>query len=201
MRYIALLLLAPSLLPVSALAQPVAGAGDIWAADSNGDGKITRQELIDWMNQRFTLLDRRGDGHIPVEAMQRMLGQDRPPAATGADGARAAGQGRGRRHEGMGGDDGDSGGARMPHGGMGGRGGIGGGHGGGRSARPPGTAGNAAPPPPGQLIPPPEDSNEDGMIDRAEFLAPALALFDDRDRNGDGVLTPDELPPRPTPAN
>jgi hypothetical protein len=35
------------------------------------------------------------------------------------------------------------------------------------------------------------------MIDHDEFAAPALAMFADMDRNGDGVLTGDELPPPP----
>jgi hypothetical protein len=46
-------------------------------------------------------------------------------------------------------------------------------------------------------MPWPEDGTDDGQIDRAEFLAPVLALFADRDRDGDGVLTAAELPPPP----
>ena len=46
-------------------------------------------------------------------------------------------------------------------------------------------------------MPWPEDGNDDGQIGRDEFLAPALAMFDDQDRNGDGVLSAEELPPPP----
>ena len=33
----------------------------------------------------------------------------------------------------------------------------------------------------------------DGVIDRAEFSAPSLAMFHDLDRNGDGVLSADAI--------
>ncbi len=56
-------------------------------------------------------------------------------------------------------------------------------------------ASQAAAPLPGRAMPWPEDGNDDGQIDRMEFLAPALALFADGDRSGDAVLSADELPP------
>jgi hypothetical protein len=39
------------------------------------------------------------------------------------------------------------------------------------------------------------DWNNDGVIDFTEFAATARSLFKQLDRNGDGVLTPDELRP------
>ena len=37
------------------------------------------------------------------------------------------------------------------------------------------------------------DANADGKIDRAEFLADSLAFFKHLDRNGDGVISPQEV--------
>lgn len=36
------------------------------------------------------------------------------------------------------------------------------------------------------------DANNDGMISREEFTAPALRMFDRADANGDGIVTPEE---------
>lgn len=179
--------LLPVSLAVSAplLAQAPAGhdAGP-WAADADGDGRITRDEMTAYMDRRFGLMDQDSDGLVPVPAMQRMLGHER----------QARGQGDGdRKPDGPGGK------------GRGGRGGGSGGPGGGAGGPPPGgrppadrrAEGRAPPPPPGRAMPYPEDSNDDGQIDRTEFLAPALAMFADQDRNGDGVLTAEELPPPP----
>ena len=38
------------------------------------------------------------------------------------------------------------------------------------------------------------DTDGDGRVSEAEYLAWMLYAFDQLDRNGDGVLTPDELP-------
>ncbi|WP_088182369.1 hypothetical protein [Sphingobium sp. Z007] len=160
------------------LAQPPAGPETgPWAADADGDGAITRDEMRAYMERRFGLMDPDSDGLVPVKTMQRMLGHERQ--------ARAPAQG-----EGKGGGPGK------------GRGGPGGPRPGGAGGPPPGDRPHgddrddaAPPPPPGRAMPYPEDSNDDGQIDRAEFLAPALALFADQDRNGDAVLTADELPP------
>lgn len=161
-------------------AQPSAPQNGPWAADADGDGRITRDEMAAYMDRRFGLMDQDGDGLVPVQAMQRMLGHEPQD--------RAAGQ------------DGQSG--RKGRGGPGGPGGAGG--------PPPGgpPPGGKAPtgdraesgPPPGRAMPYPEDANDDGQIDRTEFLAPAFAMFTDMDRNGDGVLTADELPPPPPPS-
>jgi hypothetical protein len=152
------------------VAQPAIGfEASPWAADANGDGRINRDEMTAYMDRRFGLMDQDGDGLVPVPAMQRMLGHEQP-ARTPPTGGKRRGPG-----------------------------------GPGAGAPPPGghpAAGKAAdagpsPPPPGRAMPWPEDGNDDGQIDRAEFLAPALALFADQDRNGDDVLTADELPPPP----
>ena len=162
------------------LAQPPAAPeGGPWAADADGDGRITRDEMATYMERRFGLMDQDSDGLVPVRAMQRMLGHE--PQVRGQTESAQRGPGKGRGGPGGGASRGAGG---PPPGG-----------------RPPeGTradAGSPPPPPPGRAMPYPEDSNDDGQIDRAEFLAPALALFADRDRNGDGVLTADELPPPP----
>jgi hypothetical protein len=44
-----------------------------------------------------------------------------------------------------------------------------------------------------------EDWNQDGCIDLKEFSTAARSLFDQLDRNGDGVITPQEFNPRPAP--
>jgi len=172
------------------LAQPPAGPeGGPWAADADGDGRITRDEMVAYMERRFGLMDQDSDGLVPVQAMQRMLGHE--PQARGQAKSAQRGPGKGR-------------GPGKRRGGPGG--GPGNGPGGGAGGPPPGgrppegkraDAGSPPPPPPGRAMPYPEDSNDDGQIDRTEFIAPALALFADQDRNGDGVLTADELPPPP----
>ncbi len=170
------------------LAQPPAGPQNgPWAADADGDGRITRDEMRAYMERRFGLMDPDSDGLVPVQAMQRMLGHERQALASAEGGVGKDGGPRKGR--------GGSGGAGGPGGGAGGPGGGGGPPPGDRPHR--GDRVGAAPPPPGRAMPYPEDSNDDGQIDRAEFLAPALAMFADQDRNGDGVLTADELPPPP----
>ncbi|WP_313231245.1 hypothetical protein [Sphingobium yanoikuyae] len=185
MRLPTMLLLSTLLLPVPLFAQQPAdlsarteGPHDggarpdgPWAADADGDGRITRDEMQAWLDRRFSAMDSDGDGAISADAMQQMLGHQRGP--------RQEGQGE-RRH------------------GRGGPGGAGGPPPGGPP--PGGQRGDAAPPPPpGRAMPYPEDGNEDGVIDRAEFSAPSLAMFHDLDRNGDVVLSADELPPSPPP--
>ncbi len=184
MRLRSLLLLSPLLLPAPLLAQPPDHRGGPWAADANGDGRITREEMRSWMEQRFKLMDPDGDGLVPVEAMQRMLGHERQ------DGDRPPAQGGERRGPGRGGFGGH-------HGGSGEHGGPGGPPLGDRRSS--AKRGDGPPPgPPGAAMPYPEDSNDDGKIDMQEFVAPAMAMFDQLDANGDGVLTADELPPPPS---
>lgn len=150
------------------LAQPQDGP---WAADADGDRRISRDEMAAYMDRRFSLMDQDGDGLVPVPVMQRMLGhapQDRVATPQGGGG-----------RKGRGGPGGPPPGGSAPGG------------------RPPAADHAAAGPPPGHAMPWPEDANDDGQIDRAEFLAPALTLFADRDRDGDGVLSAGELPPPP----
>lgn len=172
-------------------AQPPSGEqGGPWAADADGDGCITRDEMRAYMERRFGLMDSDGDGLVPVQSMQRMLGHDRPRVAQNdsvpKDGHR-----------------GPAGGGGMPPGGGPGSGfgETGGPPPGGRppadGQRPNGKIQSDGAPPPGRAMPYPEDGNDDGMIDAAEFLAPALAMFADQDVNGDGILTAEELPPPP----
>jgi hypothetical protein len=166
------------------LAQPAGPENGPWAADADGDGRIMRDEMRAYMERRFGLMDQDSDGLVQVQAMQRMLGHERQARVIAEAGAgKDGGAGKGR------------GGPGGPGGGTGGPGGAGGPPPGDRPLG--GDRADAAPPPPGRAMPYPEDSNDDGQIDRAEFLAPALAMFADQDRNGDGVLTADELPPPP----
>ncbi|WP_419722938.1 hypothetical protein [Sphingobium aquiterrae] len=172
----------------------------ILAADSDGDGKVTRAEMTAWLDRDFAARDPDGDGLIPVRALMHIS----PDSGGGGDRPAGQQQGRGRRGPG-GGQGGDFGGG----GGFGGEG-FGGGHrgaGGPSSGEGRGRAGQggmAQRGPAMQPVAPPngmpryEDSNDDGMIDHAEFSAAALALFDDRDANHDGVLTRDEMPPPPS---
>ncbi|OAN54945.1 hypothetical protein [Sphingobium sp. TCM1] len=164
-------------------AQPQGGQGGPWAADADQNGQISRDEMTAYMERRFGLMDQDGDGQVPVQAMQRMMGHERERPVTAGETP------EGRERGGPGGPGGP--------GGAGGRGGAGGPPPGGRPPRERAEAGGPPPSPPGRAMPWPEDGNDDGQIDRAEFLAPALAMFADQDRNGDGLLTAEELPPPP----
>jgi hypothetical protein len=167
------------------MAQPSANPDGPLAADSNGDAQVSRDEMTVWIDQRFVGMDYDGDGRVPVQAMRQILGHERQ------EGGRLVQQDGGRAASGPGPEGGGMG--------MGGgnRGGSGGPPPGGRPpADQPARADGRSPASPGTALPWPEDGNDDGMIDRAEFAAPALAMFADEDRNGDGVLSGDELPPR-----
>lgn len=176
MRFPVPMLIGALIVPTPLFAQPPAGHGGPLAADSDGNGQISRAEMIAWIDGQFGGMDSDGDGRVPVQAMRQILGHAQQPR----DASAASGMGQGG-------------------GGMGGPGGAGGPPPGGRP-RPDAQArrGEAPPPgPPGAALPWPEDGNDDGMIDHDEFAAPALAMFADMDRNGDGVLRGDELPPPP----
>lgn len=163
-----------------------------WEADADGDGRITRKEMGAYMERRFSLMDSDGDGVIPAQTMQRMLGHERPASGM----ATQDGKSGDRRGPGSGMEPGGSKG----FGGSGGAGGPpprGGPAVDGQDHIRPTRADGTPPPPPGRAIPYPEDSNDDGMIDRLEFIAPALAMFADRDINGDNILTTEELPQPP----
>lgn len=198
MRFPVPMLIGALIAPAPLLAQPSGGHGGPLAADSDGNGQISRAEMIAWIDARFGGMDSDADGRVPVQAMRQILGHERQPrdAGTGAGEqrqARGPGGGRGNERGGMG----------QGMGGSGGMGQAGGGPGGPPpGGRPPADArarrADGPPPgPPGSVLPWPEDGNDDGMIDHDEFAAPALAMFADMDRNGDGVLNGDELPPPP----
>lgn len=183
MRFPVPLLIGALLVPMPLLAQPPADRGGPLAADADDDGMVTRNEMMAWVNGQFAGMDSDGDGSVPVQAMRQMLGQDQ-------QGDERAGQADAR--EGRGGPPGG-----MGRGGPGGPGGAGGPPPGGRPPRDDRARADHAAPPGGSAMPRPEDSNDDGVIDRAEFTAPMLAMFADLDRDQDGVLSGDELPPPP----
>lgn len=163
-------------------------------ADADDDGRITREEMIAWLDSDFDARDQDGDGLIPVAALVRP--GPPPGAASGDHPPQRLGQRGGPRGGGPGGGSGFGGG------GFGGpRGGIGSGdhqrsgqHRDGQGATP--SGGMEAAPMPGGM-PRFEDSNDDGMIYRAEFSTAALLMFDDLDLDHDGVVTRDEMPPPP----
>lgn len=186
---------------------PPPPAGGIFAADNDGDGRVTREEMAAWLDRDFAARDQDGDGLIPVRSLMRAA-PDGGNASAPSSGQR---QGRGGRGPGGGPGDGQGGGFG---GGSSGGGFGGGGFGGGQGGPPPGEGpgGNrgeqgttARRGPSMQPMAPPggmprfEDSNDDGMIDHSEFAVAALALFDDLDADHDGVLSRAEMPAPPPP--
>lgn len=156
-------------------APPPPERGGFMAADVNDDGRVTLGELETLLHARFSVLDADSDGRISLDQLKQANGG-------GPRGPRVAGTFRG-----------------PPPGGPGGR------PPGPPPGPPPGRPGGPTPegahphgPPPdaggGFPFPQPEDSDEDGFISRAEFVAPAAAMLDAWDRNHDGVVTPDEVP-------
>ena len=97
------------------------GGGMMMRADTNGDGKISQAEFLAMSEQRFSRMDKNGDGFITADEI----------------------------------------------GDMGGRG--------------PGGGVMAA------------DTDHDGKVSHAEFIALAKARFAKLDANGDGQITPDEM--------
>ena len=154
----------------------------LWDADTDHDGQLTREELTAYLSARFAALDTDGDGTVSLTTLAQRDGSQRT-SRVGAD----AGSRRGPPPGGAGGP---------PPGGPGG--GPGGPPPGGHRGPPPEARGGEAPPPHDGL-PRPEDRNEDGQIDRAEYLAPIGELLETRDANGDGMISSDELPPPPPP--
>ena len=153
-------------------------ASGFMLADIDGDGRVTLDELRELLNARYSTLDADSDDRVSVTDLQR----------AGDDGARRrpAEPGGGMR------PPPPPGGFRGPP--PGGPGGPG--HPGGRPpGPPPGGGGNLAE---GFPFPRPEDSNEDGFISRAEFVAPAAAMLDAWDRDRDGAVTPIEAQSSPT---
>lgn len=177
----AALIAGPAARAESAPSQEKPATGGFMLADVNGDGRVTLDELLVLLNARYSALDADSDDRVAIADLLR--------ASDDAAQPRFAPPGGGMR------PPPPSGGFRGPP--PGGPGGPGGGPGG-QGARPPG------PPPGGGNLaqdfpfPRPEDSNEDGFISRAEFLAPAAAMFDAWDRNHDGVVTASEAQSPPT---
>lgn len=137
-------------------------------ADVDGDGRVTLGELETFLHARFSVLDADSDGRISIDQLKQVNGgAPRGPCTAGAF--------RG-----------------PPPGGPGGPGGR-------PPGPPPGNGARPESPPPGMSdnfpFPQPEDSDEDGFISRAEFVAPARAMIDYWDRNRDGAVTADEAPP------
>lgn len=155
-------------------------ASGFMLADVNGDGRVTVEELDTFLNARFSVLDSDSDGRVAVSEWQQRTSARRGPPPEG-------------RFRGP------------PPGGF--------------AGRPPGPPPGAPPgpppgPPPGDAgfaggppdmandfpFPQPEDSDEDGYISRAEFVAPAAAMIDYWDINHDGAVTADEAAaPHPNP--
>ncbi|MDF0542821.1 hypothetical protein PX699_10750 [Sphingobium sp. H39-3-25] len=181
---------------------PPPPAGGIFAADNDGDGRITREEMAAWLDRDFAARDQDGDGLIPVRSLMRA-------APDGSNASSPSGQQQGRGGRGLGGGPGGG------FDGGSGRGGFGGGGFGGNQGGPPpgknpggnrGEQGATArrgpsmqPMAPSGGMPRFEDSNDDGMIDHGEFATAALALFDDLDASHDGVLSREEMPAPPPP--
>ncbi|OJU22724.1 MAG: hypothetical protein BGN95_03925 [Sphingomonas sp. 66-10] len=139
-------------------------------ADTNHDGRLDRAEFRADALRFFHVLDRNNDGEID------------PDASGGHGGGRGGGRGGGGHRGGGGGFGG---------GGPGGRGGS-------ESASRP-TSSQAQGAASWSYIGLPEpvtaaDTNLNRGVDTSEFLAAADQRFMLLDRNGDGVITPGELP-------
>lgn len=153
--------------------------GGFLLADVDGDGRVTLDELLTLLNARYSALDADSDDRVAITDLQRTSDDDVRP--------RFAPPGGGMRPPPPGGFRGP------PPGGPGGPGGPA--HPGARPSGPPPGGGNPAQ---GFPFPRPEDSNEDGFISRAEFVAPAAAMLDAWDRDRDGAVTAAEAPSSPT---
>lgn len=51
------------------------GAGMMMRADTNGDGKVSQAEFSTLMDQRFTRLDKNGDGFVTADEVGDMAGR------------------------------------------------------------------------------------------------------------------------------
>lgn len=191
---------------ISPMGEPFRGddAVRLWfdGADTDHDGKLTPAEFVADAARFFAVLDRGHDGEIDPDDVEYYETVLAPEIRTGGDGA-AGGGGGGAARGGYGG------GRRGGGGGGGGRRG-GGGSGGGR---PSGGDGSAAQPQHYTEVrrgaarfgfldyPEPvtaADTNLNRGVDAVEFRAAALDRFALLDRNHDGRITRDELPPLPS---
>jgi len=165
-------------------------------ADIDHDGRISRAEFVADGQRFFGLLDVNKDGEIDPAEIDRYENEIAPEirvrGGVGAGPAVRPGGGGGRRPGGGGG------GGRGGFGGGGGRRGGGGGSGAGGQAQPAATHQRQGAARYGYLdLPEPvvsADRNLNRGVDRQEFAAAAEERFAALDRNGDGYLTPGELP-------
>ena len=149
-------------------------------ADTNKDGKVSKEEFAARQDALFTEIDANKDGSITPKEMRDFrkakmeafrAANPRPERANadGPDGKKGGpehadrkGQ-EGRKHEGR-------------HGGMGGKGG----HGGRMNAM-------------FAMV----DADGNGQISKAEFTAAGEKMFTRLDKNNDGVISIDDMPDRP----
>lgn len=152
-------------------------AGGFMLADVDGDGRVTLDELLTLLNARYSALDSDSDDRVAVADLYRADDVNARPRFA------PSGEGMPRPPGGLRGPP--PGGFRGP---------------------PPGGAGGRPPgPPPGSgdladgfPYPRPEDGNEDGVISRAEFVAPAAAMLDAWDGDHGGTVTAAEAQSSPT---
>lgn len=143
--------------------------------DTNGDGIVTKAELIAALDKRFAAMDTNGDGKVTKEerdAQRQKRGEERfakldsdgngQISKAEFDAAREA-RGAKRAEAGKPGHDGQHIGRKHHRGG----------HGHGKM----GMMGRGA------------DANKDGVLTKAEFTAGPLAMFDRADANKDGQVT------------
>ncbi|MFV2069652.1 MAG: EF-hand domain-containing protein [Pirellulales bacterium] len=138
----------------------------ILGLDSNGDGKITKEEMPERMQVMFSRMDANGDGALDKAELQAMAGRfgGRGGAGGGAHGGRGGGGGGGGR------------------GGGGGGGGAGGGaHG--------GTRGEGGSMQRFTMM----DKDGDGKLSKSELPERMQPMFDRIDANSDGLLDKEEL--------
>ncbi len=145
--------------------------GAFLLADVDGDGRVTPDELLTLLNARYSALDADSDDRVAIADLQRASDDDVRPRFAPPGG-------------GMGPPPPPGGFRGPPPGGPG--------------ARPSGPPPGGGNPAQGFPFPRPEDSNEDGFISRAEFVAPAAAMLDAWDRDRDGAVTAAEAPSSPT---
>ena len=73
------------------------GRGNLMKSDTDGDGKISKDEAPEWMRSRFDSMDADGDGFIDEAEIAEMRKRFRPPGQGGAPRAESgSGGGEGR---------------------------------------------------------------------------------------------------------
>ncbi len=82
-----------TLLPSAALAQVTDTASYLQRMDSDGDGKVSEAEYVQWMLYAFDRMDRNGDGVLTADELPGGKGR-----AIGREQQRQQGQGDAERH-------------------------------------------------------------------------------------------------------